>query len=71
MFLPLHYAGVMPRSPQPDSGRIYRVAVGSGIDVYLNKSDTHLLDLVEYKLSAVAVGCMFVLLYYLKRLKWF
>lgn len=70
-FLPLRYAFMMPRVPEPGSGRIYRVMVGSGIHVYLNKGQVDLLDLLDYKLSAVAVCCMFLLLYLKLRAKWF
>lgn len=69
--MPLHYAFMMPRASEPSSGHIYRVMVGSGIHVFLNKRQVDLLDLVDYKLSAVAVGCMFLLLYFKFRLKWF
>ena len=61
----------MPRVPDPIVGRIYPVMVGSGVHVYLNRAEVHLLDLLDYKLSAVAVGCMFALLYLKLRLKWF
>jgi len=62
--VPLHYAGVMPRLSDPKSGRIYRVYVGSGIDVYLNKREVNLLDLLNYELSPVAVALMLLLVYF-------
>lgn len=61
--VPLHYAGVMPRLPDPTSGRVYRVYVGSGIDVYLDKREVNLLDLLNYGLSPVAVALMLLLVY--------
>lgn len=70
-FVPLHYAAAMPRTRQANTGQIYRVMVGSGIHVYLNKREADLLDFLDYKLSAVAVGCMFLLLYLKLRRKWF
>jgi hypothetical protein len=62
-FVPLHYAGVMPRQPEPQSGRVYRVAVGSGIVVFLNKREINLMDLLNYELSPVAVALLFVLVF--------
>ncbi len=69
--VPLHYAAVMPRTPQADIGQIYRVMVGSGIHVYLNKREVDVLDFLDYRLSGVAVSCMFLLLYLKLRRKWF
>lgn len=70
-FVPLHYAFAMPRTPDPTNGRIYRAMVGGGIHVYLNKRELHVLDFLDYDLTAIAVGCMFALIYLKLRLKWF
>jgi hypothetical protein len=37
LYIPFHYAAVMPRSPQPQTGRIYAIPAQYGGTVYVNR----------------------------------
>src|ERR1700733_13906081 len=71
IYIRVHYAAVMPRSPEPQTGRIYRTMAAFGTAVYVNKQEIDRVDFVNYDLMSVSAIFM-LLLYYLKaRLKWF
>ena len=71
IYIRVHYAAVMPRSPEPQTDRIYRTMAAFGTAVYVNKQEIDRVDFVNYDLVSVS-GIFMLLLYYLKaRLKWF
>ena len=71
IYIRIRYAAVMPRSPEPQTGRVYRTMVAWGNVVYVNKQEIERVDFVNYDLMSVS-GIFMLLLYYLKaRLKWF
>ena len=71
IYIPFHYAAVMPRSPQPETGRIYPMKAQYQVVVYVNKRELDRWDFVKYDLlSASAVGA-FVLFFLGTRLGWF
>ncbi len=37
IYIPFHYAAVMPRTPQPEAGRIYRMTAQYGTVVYVDE----------------------------------
>ena len=37
LYIPFHYAAVMPRSPQPQTGRLYAIPAQYGGTVYVNR----------------------------------
>ena len=70
IYTPVHYYSVMPRIPQPQTGRLYPTMAAFGARVYVNQREHDWLDFLHYDLmSAFAVSM--VLLYALKMRKWF
>jgi hypothetical protein len=64
IYIPIHYAAVMPRSPQPETGRIYRVTAQYGAVVYVNKQEFEWLDFVKFDLwiaSAIGMLALFLI----------
>ncbi len=69
--IPFHYAAVMPRSPQPETGRVYAIKAQYELIVYVNKKELDRRDFVEYKLMPIT-GVSAVLLFLLgTRCGWF
>ena len=71
IYIPFHYAAVMPRSPQPETGRIYRVTAQYGAVVYVNKQELDRLDFVTYDLTIASGVGMIALFFVGMRLGWF
>jgi hypothetical protein len=57
-YVRFHYAAVMPRVPQPETGRIYPVPAQYGGTIYLNQEELRLRDFVRYELTYIFVGSM-------------
>ena len=53
LYIRFHYAAVMPRSPQPGTGRIYPVPAQYGGTVYVNRAELDRRDFVQIKLPYV------------------
>lgn len=53
IYVRFHYAAVMPRSPQPETGRIYPVKAQFEAVVYVNKQELQWRDFVEDDLPPV------------------
>ena len=71
IYIPFHYAAVMPRSPQPETGRIYPIKAQYGVVVYVNKKELDRRDFVRYYLTSVC-GVGGLLFFFLgTRLGWF
>jgi hypothetical protein len=64
LYIEFHYSAVMPRSPQPETGRIYPKWFKSGGTVYVNRKERDRSDFVEYPLmllfglSTLLAGCV-------------
>lgn len=71
IYIPIHYAAVMPRSPQPETGRIYRVTAQYGAVVYVNKQEFDRLEFVRYDLWIASAVGMLALFLIAMRLGWF
>ena len=71
IYIPFHYAAVMPRSPQPETGRIYRVTAQYGAVVYVNKQELDRLDFAKYDLTIASAVGMLALFFVGMRLGWF
>lgn len=70
IYIAVHYYSVMPRLPDPQTHRVYRMMVAFGGHVYVNKKERDLIDFLHYGLVAFGGGAF--LLHYLKTyLKWF
>jgi hypothetical protein len=50
LYIEFHYSAVMPRSPQPEAGRIYPMWFKSGGTVYVNRKERDRSDFVNYRL---------------------
>jgi hypothetical protein len=63
IYVRFEYAAVMPRSPQPETGRIFPMAAQYGVVVYVSKQELYFRDFLEYDLGpASAVGGLVVFL---------
>jgi hypothetical protein len=47
LYIPFYYAAVMPRSPQPETGRIYAIPAQYGGAVYVNRVELDRRDFVS------------------------
>lgn len=61
VYIHLHYAYDMPNSPQPETGRVYRITVNHGFVVYVTKHDFERADFVLNKVFWVGMGCFVAL----------
>ena len=57
IYIHIHYSDVMPHSPQPQTGRVYRMVVNHGTVIYVNKQELDRADFVFYDLFSVGVVC--------------
>jgi hypothetical protein len=48
LYIRFHYAEVMPRSPQPETGRIYPMPAQYGGTVYVSRAELDRSDFVKY-----------------------
>lgn len=71
IYIHVHYSGVMPHSPQLQTGRIYRMVLNHGSAVYVNKQELDRADFVFYDLFSVGVVCFGLLAFLRLRLKKF
>jgi len=71
IYIPFHYTAVMPRSPQPEAGRVYQVTAQYGTVVYVNKQELARRDFAEHVLTPVAGLGMLVFVLLALRLGWF
>jgi hypothetical protein len=71
IYIPFHYAAVMPRSPQPESGRIYRITAQYGAVVYVNRQELGRCDFVKYDLTTASGVGVLALFFLGSRLGWF
>jgi len=47
LWIHLSYSANMPRSPEPDTGRIYRVVVNHGAEVYVTRAELNWCDFAQ------------------------
>lgn len=71
IYIPFHYAAAMPHSPQPETGRIYRITAQYGAVVYVNKRELDRRDFVRYDMMTVSGVSVLVLFFLGTRLGWF
>jgi len=50
LYIQFHYATVMPRQPQVETGRVYRLCFKESGCVYVNKTELDRSDFVKYRL---------------------
>jgi hypothetical protein len=60
LYIRFHYAAVMPRSPQPETGRIYAIPAQYGGTIYVNRAELDRRNLAADKLLP-ALGIVMVL----------
>ena len=53
LYIRFHYATVMPRSPEPETGRIYPIAALYGGVVYVSQKEIKYRDFAEHELVYV------------------
>ena len=53
VYLDIHYAYTMPRSAQPETGRIYPLCVSHGTVVYVNQRELRYADFVFHDLMTL------------------
>jgi hypothetical protein len=59
VYLDVRYAYTMPREPQPQFGRVFRVVVNHGTVVYVNKEEFDRMNFIEYDLMPISgVGAL-------------
>jgi len=51
IYIHIHYSDVMPHSPQPQTGRVYRMVVNHGTVIYVNKQELDRADTLKGFLS--------------------
>jgi hypothetical protein len=71
IYIRFHYASVMPRSPQPQSGRTYGIPAQYGGVVYVSKQELDRRDFVENDLVTVFGVGMILLVIVEAGLGWF
>ena len=71
IYFRFHYAAVMPRSPQPEIGRIYALPAQYGGVVYVNKQELDRRDFVRNDLSSACAVCGILLFFLGTRAGWF
>jgi hypothetical protein len=71
IYMRIHYAAVMPRSPEPQTGRIYGTMAALEAKADVNKKEIHRRYAIDYNLGAASVLIMFLVYYLRIRLKWF
>lgn len=71
IYIPFHYAAVMPRSPQPETGRIYPIKAQYEVVVYVNKQELDRRDFVKYDLTTVTAVSGLLLFFLGNRSRWF
>jgi hypothetical protein len=71
IYIRFHYAAVMPRSPQPQSGRIYGIPAQYGGVVYVNKKELELRNFVRETLTSIFGVSMLLAFILATRLRWF
>jgi hypothetical protein len=54
IYIRFDYAAVMPRSPQPESGRVYPIKAQYGGVVYVNERELERYDFIKYDLMTVS-----------------
>lgn len=54
LYIRFHYAEVMPRSPQPETGRIYPMPAQYGGTVYVSRAELDRSDFVKYRLEPIS-----------------
>lgn len=54
LYIRFHYAEVMPRSPQPETGRIYAMPAQYGGTIYVSKAELDRRDFVKYSLEPIS-----------------
>jgi hypothetical protein len=62
VYIDVHYSAVMPGSPQPSTGRIYRMVVNHGYVVYVNKRELEWADFFEKLTDICGVGALLFVL---------
>ncbi len=71
IYIRFHYAAVMPKSPQPQTGRIYPIKAQYEVVVYINKEELEWHDFVEYDLTSISGGGGLLLFLLGTRWGWF
>jgi hypothetical protein len=62
MYIRFHYASVMPRIPQPDSGRVYPIPAQYGGTIYVNQAELDRRNFLSNQMtSAFAVVMVFTI----------
>jgi len=70
LYTAVHYYSVMPRGPQPETGRVYPTMAAYGARVYVKEREHDWLDFLHYDLTSAGAVSM-LLLYALRTRKWF
>jgi hypothetical protein len=71
VYIRFHYAAVMPRSPQPENGRIYPLPAQYGGVVYVNKQELDRRNFVRNDLGSACALSGILLFFFGSRAGWF
>jgi hypothetical protein len=56
-----YYLGAMPRMPQPQTGRVYRVGAAYNVAVYVTKGEFDWANFLEYDMGPASIVCGLIL----------
>ncbi len=71
LYISFHYAAVMPRSPQRETGRIYPIKAQYEVVVYVNEQELRVRNFVKYDMTTVSAVSGLLLFFLGSRLGWF
>jgi len=55
LYISFHYAAVMPRSPQPETGRVYAIPAQYGGTIYVSKTELDRRDFVRDVMAPISL----------------
>ena len=70
LYIRFHYAAVMPRAPQSETGRIYPVPAQYGGTVYVNQLEFKRREFVRYEMTYMFGGVLLLYACVGTRMKW-
>jgi hypothetical protein len=69
-YIRFHYAEVMPRSPQTETGRVFPLPAQYGGTIYVNKTELERQQFIEYTLTNASILLAVLYVFLGVRLRW-
>src|ERR1022692_1527584 len=57
LYTAFYYWGAMPRTPQPQTGRVYRAGAAYNTAVYVTKGEFDWVNFLEYDMAPISLIC--------------